>query len=419
MVKYKKAARLAAVFLAIITAGCLSPGQQKAAQGDAYLGKGDWDNALTAYSQVASIEPGLNLNSRIAQAYRGKGDAARAKKDYANAAYFYGRARELGTAADLGGLYGEALYQSGQVDLSQQRYAEAATAFSGALAAGYDNKDMRLSRAEAYAALGLFTSAIGDASLCLDSDANSVKGLGIRGYAYLKTGDYRRALADLDAAIALDHNDKEAYFNRGMVLKSQGELRSAVNDFQRALELAPAYLEARIWLGRTYFALTEYSLAGEQFTSALELNPQEAAVAYNDRAVCLGKSGEFNAALPDLDALAYQHPAYYLAYYNRGALLMKMVQPQLAIDDLDTYLCLDISDKFGCRDLASSWRGYYNQYTICCFNPGVSQDALQKCGSVLSQNTRPEELPYSDGALYFSSEAGDSNTAVYIGSGYY
>ncbi len=412
--KYKKAAWLIMAWLAVVMAGCLSPAQLKVAQGDAYLDRQDWDNALTMYSQAASLDPVPNLNTKLAQAYGGKGGEASAKKDYAIAAYYYGQAKSCDPAVDFRELYGGALYQSGKLDLSQRKYGEAVTAFSAALEAGYANKDARLSRAEAYAALGLFTSAIGDASLCLDSDANSVRALGIRGYAYLKTGEYRQALADLNGAIGLNQSDREVYFNRGMVLKSQGELRGAAADFQRALKLDPSYLEACIWLGRTYYALTEYSAAVEQLTRGLQINPLEATIVYNDRAVCLGKTGEFNAALADLDTLIYQHPAYYLAYYNRGALFMKMLQPQLAIDDLDTYLCLDISDKFGCRELAYGWRGYYNQYAMCCFSPGVSQYALQSCDRVLSQSTRPQELPCSDGALYFGCEAGDSNTAVYI-----
>jgi tetratricopeptide (TPR) repeat protein len=418
-VKYQKVCLLAAALLAIVIMGCLSPAQQKVALGDAYLDQQDRDNALAMYSQAASLDPGLKLNTRMAQAYAGKGNDACAKKDYAIAAYYFSKAKSYDIALDIGDQYGEALYGAGRLDLSGRKYNEAVRSFGAAIDAGYDNKDVRLSRAEAYAALGLFTSAIGDASLCLDSDANSSKALGIRGYAYLKTVEYRKALADLDRAIELDRTVKETYFNRGMVLKSQGELRGAIIDFQRVLELDPAYIEAVIWLGRTYFALTEYTAAGGQFTRALELNPQEAAVAYNDRAVCLGKMGEFNTALASLETLVYQHPAYYLAYYNSGALLMKMVQPQRAIDYLDTYLCLDISDEFGCRALAYSWRGYYNQYAMCCFSPDVSQYALQRCDRVLSQSTKPQDLPYSDGALYFSSEAGDSNTAVYIGPGYY
>jgi tetratricopeptide (TPR) repeat protein len=414
-VKYKKAFLLATALLAVVIPGCLSPAQQKAAQGDAYLERQDRDNAITMYSQAASLDPGLKLNTKLAQAYAGKGGDAFAKNDYALAANYYGKAKSFDAAVDTGDMYGKALYESGKLGLSGRKYGEAVTAFSAAIDAGYDNKDVRLSRAGAYAALGLFTSAIGDASLCLDVDANSARALGLRGYAYFKTGEYRKALADLNRAIELDQTIKEAYFNRGMVLKSEGELRGAVSDFQRALGMDPSYVEACIWLGRTYYALTEYITASGQFSRALELNPQEAAVAFNDRAVCLGKSGEFNAAVTDLDALTCQHPAYYLSYYNRGALMMKMVQPQQAIDDLDTYLCLDTTDKFGCRELAGVWRGYYNQYTMCCFSPDVSLYALEKCRRVLSQNIGPEELPYSSGALYFGSETGDSNAGVFTG----
>ena len=412
--KYKKAFLLVTALLAVIIPGCLSPAQQKAAQGDAYLDRQDPDNAITMYSQAASLDPALKLNIRMAQAYAGKGGDAWAKKDYALAAYYYSKAKSFDAAIDIGDKYGKALYESGTLDLSGQKYAEAVTAFSSAVDAGYDNKDVRLSRAGAYAALGLFTSAIGDASLCLDFEANSAPALGLRGYAYFKTGEYRKALADLNRAIELDQTVKEAYFNRGMVLKSQGELRGAVSDFQRALEMDPSYLEACIQLGRTYYALTEYSLAGEQFTRALELNPQEAAVALNDRALCLAKSGDYNAALADLGALVIQHPGYWPAYYNRGALFMKMVQPQMGIDDLDLYLCLDTSDKFGFRGLANNWRGYYNPYTMCCFNPSVSQLAMTRCDSILTRDAAPEALPFQEGALYFSSETGDSSTAVYL-----
>ena len=412
--KNKKAFLLATALLAVIIPGCLSPAQQKAARGDAYLEKQDWDNAITMYSQAASLDPGLKLNTKIAQAYAGKGSDAWAKKDYVLAAYYYSKAKSFDAAVDTGDLYGKALYESGKLDISRRKYTEAVTAFSAAIDAGYNNEYVRLSRAEAYAELGLFTSAIGDAGLCLDINANSAKALGIRGYGYLKTGEYRKALADLDRAIELDQTVKEAYFNRGMVLRSQGELRSATRDFQRALEMDRSYLGACIWLGRTDYALTEYSLAGEQFTRALELNPQEATVALNDRALCLAKSGNYNTALADLGALVSQHPAYWPAYYNRGALFMKMVQPQMGIDDLDLYLCLDASDKFGFRGLANNWRGYYNPYTMCCFNPGVSQLALTRCDSILTRYAAPEALPFQEGALYFSSETGDSSTAVFL-----
>ena len=86
----------------------------------------------------------------------------------------------------------------------------------------------------------------------------------------------------------------------------------------------------------------------------------------------------------------------------------------MGIDDLDLYLCLDASDKFGFRGLANNWRGYYNPYTMCCFNPGGSQLALTRCDSILTRDAAPETLPIQEGALYFSSETGDSSTAVYL-----
>ncbi len=309
----------------------------------------------------------------------------------------------------VGAQFGPAQYQMGLAYVKEKQYQEALKAFSAAIKNGYAGCDVYLSRAGAYSALGLYSGAIGDASICLDAQPRLATAYSTRGYAYLKSGEYAKAVSDYSQALNIDASNTEAYFNRALAFRELAQFDMAVSDLQRAINLDPGYLEAIIWLGRTYYSTADYTSAIEQFTYAINMDPVAGAVAYNDRAVCLGTEGDLGGALRDLNILIGLNPSYYKAFYNRGVVYMKMVQPAPAIEELDTYLCLDVNDKYGCRNLAMGWRGYYPTFFICCYDPSISQRAMAKCNSILAVARSAGELPYSDGALYFQSEGPSTN----------
>ncbi len=314
----------------------------------------------------------------------------------------------------VGAQFGPAQYQIGLAYLSQNNYQEALKAFTSAVNNGYSTCDVHFGRAQAYAGLGLYSGAIGDSSICIDMDPNYVAAYELRGVSYLNSGEWEKATADFNRALAIDPSLKEAYFNRGMALRSMGQFDNAVADFKRAVGLDPAYLTAVMWLGRTYYALTDYASAIEQFSRAINLDPVEADVAYNDRAVCEGRNGQLDAALADLNILAGLHPSFYMVFYNRGVVYMKMNKSGPAIVDLDTYLCLDITDKFGCRGLADNWRGYYPQYYVYTDEAKALDDQAQGiCNSILAQSGLQKDLSFTAGALYFPGERSDFGGAAF------
>lgn len=400
----KAAVCVLVVALAAGFVACLSPAQQKARDGDAYLSKKDWNGAIVSYLQAANLDPQLKLGERIARAYVGRGDETYNQHDYSSAVFNYEKALSFNPDIDVRPKLGNAKYEVGVADLNRQKYQDAIQEFTGAISGGYAGKDVYLKRASAYNATGLYSAAIGDSSIYLDGNAQSAEAYGTRGYANFKSGEYSKAVSDLSRAIALDPSAKDAYFNRGLTWKSTGNFAQAVLDLKKVIELDPQSAAACVWLGRTYFAQMDYYAAIDQFSRAIELDHTGAAVAYNDRAVCLGKVGRFSDGVADLDTLTGMAPLFYLAYYNRGVLFMKMVQPNPAIEQLDLYLCLDKLDEFKCNDLADGWRGYYSEYTICCIDPGIGDLAAGECNRILSAGYVPEELAYTEGALYFQSE---------------
>ncbi|MGA9048621.1 MAG: tetratricopeptide repeat protein [Dehalococcoidia bacterium] len=322
-----------------------------------------------------------------------------------------GRAAENNTytininSDSVGAQFGPAQYQIGQAYLSQNNYQEALKAFNSSANNGYSTLDVHFSRAQAYAGLGLYSGAIGDTSVCIDMDPNYAAAYELRGVSYLDSGEYQKAITDFTQTLSIDPSSKESYFNRGMALRSLGEFDNAVSDFKRAIGLDPSYLAAIMWLGRTYYALTDYASAVEQFTNAINLDPVEAAVAFSDRAVCEGRNGQLDNALADLNILAGLHPSFYMVYYNRGVVLMKMNRSSAAIVDLDTYLCLDITDKYGLSGLADNWRGYYPQYYVYTDESKALNDQAQEiCNGILAQSSMLKDLSFTSGALYFPGE---------------
>ena len=305
----------------------------------------------------------------------------------------------------VGTQFGPAQYQIGLVYLSQDNYQEALKAFTSAVNNGYSTRDVHFGRAQAYAGLGLYSGAIGETSLCIDMDPNYAAAYELRGVSYLNSGEYKEATADFTQALAIDNSLKEAYFNRGMSLRSLGEFDKAVADFKRAIGLDPAYLTAVMWLGRTYYALTDYAPAIEQFSRAIDIDPVEAAVAYNDRAVCEGRNGDLDDALADLNVLAGLQSSFYMVFYNRGVVYGKMNKSDPSIVDLDTYLCLDVTDKYGLSGLAADWLGSYPQYYIYTDEAKALNDQAQAiCSNILAQSSMQKGLSFNTGALYFPKE---------------
>jgi tetratricopeptide (TPR) repeat protein len=407
---------LVTMLAVLICSSCLSPAQQKIKEGDDYLGKQQWDKAVVSYSLAGELDPQLKPVKQIASAYAGQAKKSFDAGDYESAVFNYDKAAALvpDTKADIDIAY--ARYRTGLLYSQQGKQADALATLRSAINGGYKKGEAYLARGRVYNALGMYSGAIGDATTCLDLDPQSAPALMIRGYAYLFSSEYHKSIQDLSKAVSLDASLGEAYLYRGMAWKETGEFRSAINDFKHVVELDPASTAGLIWLGRSYYQATDYYSAIEQFTRAIELNKSDAAVAFNDRAVCLGRTGEFNAAMSDLNVLIKMKPAFPLAYYNLGVLFMKMNQPPYGVDQLDTYLCLDPMDKFGCRQLAYSWRRYSTDYNLCCLKRVSSDQVQERCDNILAQYKGQSDLFLGKDALYLWTEV-SSDAGMFISPG--
>jgi len=144
--------------------------------GNAYLDEGDYDRAITDYTQA------IKLNNNFADAYYNRGNAYFYKDDYDRAIADYTQVIRL-----------------------NPNDADA-----------YDN------RGNAYCKKGDYDRAIADCTQAIKLNPNSDLAYSNRGYAYGKKGDYNRAIADYTQAVKLNPNNSDAKQNIEILRRLRG-----------------------------------------------------------------------------------------------------------------------------------------------------------------------------------------------------
>jgi Tfp pilus assembly protein PilF len=174
-------------------------------RGDIYRNVGDYDHAVSDFSQAIKFDP------KYALAYDHRGLAYLGKHEYDRAMADFEKEIKL----DPG--YGPTYNNRGLV---YEAMGDVVRAF-----AGFDQA-IKLNPNHAGAA---YTN---------------------RGRVYEGRGDHDRAIADFDQSININPNYFQAYHFRGIAYYNKGEYDRAIADFEEAIRLAPTDVEARHYLER-------------------------------------------------------------------------------------------------------------------------------------------------------------------------
>lgn len=260
----------------------------------AYFQRGQYDEALNAFSKVIEIDP------KNALAYTSRGLVRYKLGDLDGALADHNKAIQLDPALP------EAYTNRGGVRLAQG-----------------DEK-----------------GALADHSKAIELNPKSAEAYSNRGLVKLALGDPDGAIVDFDKALKLDPfypNGARAYTNRATayvqkanVLKGAaalGELRKAVKDSTNALVVDPKLAEA-------------HNIRGLAFMKTIELNPQQALV-----------MGIQNQALADFASAMEINPDLALPYLNRGILWVKLDRFPEALADLNK--AVELQPKL--RTAATPW----------------------------------------------------------------
>lgn len=228
-------------------------------QGNAYLTKGQYDEALIYYKKAIEIDPNnaLAYNS-ICFIYNKQGQ-------YDKAIEYCSKAIELAPNKAL--YYGAraAVYWSkGQYDLAIADLIKA-------IKIDPNNAPAHRYICLIYEEQGQYDKAIEYCSKAIELDPEDAIAYNGRGRAYLKKGQYDLAIVDFTKAIELNSKYDMAYYARAVAYILKDNLILAKTDLIKAIQLNPTYSESHYLLAFLYHKIGEKDLAKNHFQTAKKL----------------------------------------------------------------------------------------------------------------------------------------------------
>ena len=149
-----------------------------------------------------------------------------------------------------------------------------------------------------------------------------------RGEQRFNERDFDQALVDFSQALKLDREFAPAMVNRGWVYIEQGDFTTAELDFADAINLAPAMPEAYEGQAVVLMQQEKFPEAISSYTNAIRhsVDNKQAALYYNERAMCFERSGNLKSTLDDLQRAVEKDPQFAQAYANRAEVLSQAGQ---------------------------------------------------------------------------------------------
>lgn len=252
--------------------------------------KGDYDEAITQYRKVMTLEPSFSdVYINLGAVFLKKGQIDRAIESFNQAVKL--------TPRDA-----RAHYCLGESFASKGRYDEAIAQYETALKTDPRNTRTRTSLAQALIETGKNKEAAQQfaAALKLDPTMEEARA-GIEVARQGSTGPSQRAAAD--------------HYKKGVRLEGEGDFAGAMREYRKAIELNPNLAEAHFSLGVTLENQGRRDKAIEEYRAAVRIRPNLVS-AHNNLAVAYYSQGDGENAWKEVKICrqySYQPNAEFLA----------------------------------------------------------------------------------------------------------
>lgn len=148
----------------------------------------------------------------------------------------------------------------------------------------------------------------------------------LAGAALLDTEDFDRARHDLDASLQLNPKLPGIYSLAGIARNKDGDMKAAEAAFRQALALDPRDFNANLYLGAILYKRRQLDESKTYLSRALELNPSSSMAIY-EMAMWKSTSGQYDAAIEDLERLTAQDPKWLEPHVELASLYYKVHRP--------------------------------------------------------------------------------------------
>jgi tetratricopeptide (TPR) repeat protein len=239
--------------------------------GDAYLKKGDVDQAEKSY--LAAI----NEQSKNADALLGLARVSQSRGN-TNAALEY-----LSGAKELLGDSPERLYKFAVAAFGLKLSDDAIWALKRAI-------ELRSDEPSYFLVLGIIQLSLKKPDLqdaeesfreSLKRQPDNAQAQLHLGYVLLKQKKNSDARVWLEKSIQKQTSSPEAFYYLGLIAQEENENERAIELFKKAIQLAPAFANAHIALGALYLSLKNYPRAQQELEIGVKINPDSSKGHYN------------------------------------------------------------------------------------------------------------------------------------------
>lgn len=182
---------------------------------------------LKDYQTAVEVADQSLLKEKTAKSYYLKAIAKDSLMEYADAANSFGRAIFYSSKMK------EAHVGLAHANLKLEKYDKALASCDKALKIEGDNTSALLMRAEVYLANNNPQSAVGDLSLVVAANPDSVKYYLRRGELYQKIGQHQNAIADFNKAITIDDDNYTIYYLRAQSHEALVDNKAASKDYRK------------------------------------------------------------------------------------------------------------------------------------------------------------------------------------------
>ena len=305
--------------------------------GNAYLGQGNFSQALGSYREAIVADPVnalARLNEGFALQEMGQHGPARSSLEAALAldpqltdahyllgksqfaeADFDGAVRSFQAALQLNPAFAFAHRDLARTQQSIGRYVEAAQSYEQALACdpafaadiGIDFAQVLVDTQQWRAALALLEQV----------DPQTPRWPMLRGAALHGLGEDEKALQILDEALASNPQDLPCLHTRGNVLFGLQRYQAAIEDYERVLAIQPDLAEAMSNCAAAWQKLGDRQKAIGLLEKALQLRPDHASASYN-LGVCLLELGQCREAIARSDSALALNPHDANLHWNKA-----------------------------------------------------------------------------------------------------
>ncbi len=278
---------------------------------------GDAPTAIARYTEILRLAP------RLAPAYNNLGLVYFKANDFAHAA----DTLRKGLAIDPHMATAETLL--GLSDYRLARYAEARAELTKALATNPANNDAELALSRIEITTG--NAAEGTAHLrdYLGRNPRDQEAWYLLGKTYLKLSE--DSLAKVDQ---IDPDSSTAHVMAGEVNESMKNYDGALAEYNKAAAKDPGQPGIHYHLGNAFWLEEKYESAEAEFRAELRVDPVNCVTQWKLGNSILGANEPAAQALPVLDSAVSTCPNLMQARVDRASALLKLDQPQKALDDL-------------------------------------------------------------------------------------